>query len=184
MNPTVIVHRVVLASCVAAAAALPAGALGQTTQATVAGVESNQTADEIHDKAAALYTDPAQHGQAAHLLRQECELRSPEDPLTFRCLSMSARLFYYAGELLDARRMMEKAAKNALQRGDVMAAAQSYLEAASIARKQKSGDSKVAELVQRARNLSFSPLLTENQRGWILAKIEAQDPELASIAED
>lgn len=179
MNTTDIVNRIALVTFLAAAVAVPGDALGQTGP-----TQANPAADEIHDKAVALYTDPVRHGQAAHLLRQECELRAPEDPLAYRCLSMSARLFYYTGELLDARTMMEKAAVNALQRGDVVSAARSYIEAAWVAEEQNRGGPKTAELVGKARSLSASPLLTETERAWILARIDVPAPELASADED
>lgn len=176
MSRRSIVHTTVAISSflLLLAFALPSDALSQTSAADV-----TSEADAIHQEAVALYTDPSRHGQAAHLLRQECELRAPEDPAIYRCLSMGARLFYYAGELLDARAMMEEAADNALQRGDVMAAARSYLEAASIALKQNRGDTKAVELIGKARILSSSPLLSDSQRGWILAKIGLEAPALA-----
>jgi hypothetical protein len=178
---SIVQGTIVLSSFLFLAFALPDDALSQTSSAVATGVTSE--ADAIHQEAVALYTDPSRHGQAARLLRQECELRAPEDPATFRCLSMGARLFYYTGELLDARAMMEEAADNALQRGDVMAAARSYLEAASIALKQNRGEKKAAELIGKGRLLSSSPLLSDSQRGWIQAKIGVEAPGLASGAD-
>lgn len=183
VNPTTTIHSLVLAAGFAAALAIPSTVFGQSVQGWTLPDDRNEAADELHERAAALYARPDKHGQAAHLLRQECELRAPEDPLTYRCLSMGAKLFYYAGELLDARVMMEQAAENAQRRGDVFAAAESFVEAAAIARKQKREGPKTRELLQKAQLLSTSSYLDATQRGWILARIEAQSPVVASAVE-
>lgn len=181
MNPTITIRSLAIAAGLAVALAIPSSLFGQAVQGWT--VEKNEEADKLHDRAVALYARPDKHEQAAHLLRQECELRTPEDPLTYRCLSMGAKLFYYAAELLDARAMMERAAENAQRRGDVFGAAESFVEAAAIARKQKGEGPKARELLEKAQLLATSPFLDEIRRGWILARIDAQIPAVASAVE-
>jgi hypothetical protein len=183
MNRDITIPGLALAIGLSAVIAIPSTAFGQSVQGWTVPADRNEAADEIHERAAALYARPDKHEQAAHLLRQECELRSPEDPLTYRCLSMGAKLFYYAGELLDAQIMMEEAAKNALARGEVFRAAESYIEVAAIARKQKRQGPKARAFLEKARLLTTSPLLGEPERSWLIARVEAQTRAIVSAVD-
>ena len=66
---------------------------------------------------------------------------------------------------------MAHAAERALARGDLRAAALSYLDAAWIAQEQQK-PGKVWEFGHRAEILAASPLLSEADRGVILRRIE------------
>lgn len=132
------------------------------------------TANELHERAAALYETPARWREAAHILRQECELRSVDDPQAFGCFDMSAKLFFYVGDLTDARGMMAKAAEQALANGDVVQAANAYVNTAFIAQKQ-GNSSKLAAFRRKAELLASSPLLTAGQSSAIVDRLSREE---------
>ena len=136
-------------------------------------------ADSLHDAAAALV---AAHRlrDAARLHRRSAELRAPDDPLGFRCLSEAGALAYFAGDRTGARGDMAEAAAQALARGDLRAAALAYLDAAWIAQEQKN-PRQVWELGHRAEMLADSPLLNASDRAAILQRIR-RVPEAMRLA--
>ncbi len=136
-------------------------------------------ADSLHEAAVALV--PAHRWRdAARLHRRSAELRAPDDPLGFRCLSEAAALAYATGDRSTARGDMAKAARHALARGDLRAAALAYLDAAWIAQEQQN-PRQVWELGHRAEMLVDAPLLAASDRAAILQRIR-RVPEAMRLA--
>jgi hypothetical protein len=149
-----------------AALGLPAAA---SAQYRLPVLVSSVKADSLHDAAVALV---AAHRwrDAARLHRRSAELRAPDDPLGFRCLSEAAALAYATNDRSTARADMADAAGQALTRGDLRSAALAYLDAAWIAQEQKN-PRQVWELGHRAEMLAASPLLAGSDRAAILQRI-------------
>jgi hypothetical protein len=96
-------------------------------------------------------------------------------------LAWAAHLFGYAKRPLEARRTMEEAAERALAMGDVVRAAQAYVEASFFADKQKNRV-ETERLGRKALLLAGSPLLAGDQRDEIMKRIRS-NPTLASFAQ-
>ena len=159
-------RRVSLAGVLLATAGLPGAASAQYRLPTIV---SSVKADSLHEAAVALV---AAHrwGDAARLHRRSAELRAPEDPLGFQCLTEAAALAYATSDPSGARADMAKAAGQALARGDLKAAAFAYLDAAWIAQEQKN-PRQVWEWGHRAEILADAPLLPASDRDAILQRI-------------
>ena len=135
-----------------------------------AGTSAERRADGIHQRALGLHANPGQLEEAARLHRMEAKLRKPGDARAFDCLSLASYLMVYAGRTREARYIIEQAAKDALQRGDVHQAAKAYVEAAFIAERQgKPRDIRMyAEQVQL---LVQAPGVTGAQREALLNRL-------------
>ena len=158
--------RLSLAGVLLAIAALPTAA---TAQYQLPVLVSSVKADSLHEAAIA-YVAAHRWRDAARLHRQSAALRTPDDPLAFRCLSDAAALAYAVNDRTAARNDMAEAAGQALARGDLSSAAQAYLDAAWIAQEQKNPH-QVWALGHRAEMLAASPLLAERDRMAILQRI-------------
>src|SRR5688500_9753526 len=93
----------------------------------------NPVADRLQTEAEALYSQRGRMRKAATLHVKEAAVRSEADARQVDALVRAAQLYYYAGDALRGRELMEKAARSALQRGDVLRAAHAFLDAAFIA---------------------------------------------------
>jgi tetratricopeptide (TPR) repeat protein len=89
-------------------------------------------ADPLYDEAAALYQAGAWE-EAALLYREAAESMPENDPNSYLTYDQSARLYFYAGDFANARRMMEEAADVAEAAGDMVSAAYRHVDAAFIA---------------------------------------------------
>jgi hypothetical protein len=146
----------------------PAPAAAQATFARSA--ETTARAIELEARAEALYSSPRRYRDAARLHEQAARVRGAADPQSAKNLRQAARLYHYAGDVARARSTMERAADAAMQVGDVVTAAASYLDAAFMARDEGLA-TEVERLVERARLLGNSPLLDAAQRDAILGRI-------------
>ena len=168
--------RLSIAGVLLATVGLPGAAPAQYRLPTLV---SSVKADSLHDAAVSLAA-AGRLRDAARLHRRSAELRAPEDPYGFRCLSEAAAFTYFAGDRSAARSDMAKAAGHALARGDLRAAALAYLDAAWIAQEQKD-PRQVWELGHRAEMLADSPLLGASDRAAILQRIR-RVPEAVQMA--
>jgi hypothetical protein len=164
---TLLASRASVAMVLLATVGLPGAAAAQYRLPTIV---SSAKADSLHDAAVGLAA-AGRWRDAARLFRRSAEFRAAEDPLGPRCLTDAAALAYAAGDHSAARADMAHAAERALARGDLEAAAQSYLDAAWIAQQQQN-PRQVWELGHRAEILAESPLLSESDRGAILRRID------------
>ena len=132
-------------------------------------VEVLQT--DLHQQAMDLYEIPERWGEAADLHREAAENLPKNDAGQFFGYSRAALLYFYAGELPEARRSMEDAAEVAEATGDVLTAAHAYVDAAFIAIAEDY-DGMEREFVADARSVAASEVLTESERESVLIRIE------------
>lgn len=129
-----------------------------------------EKAEELERQAEALYTQPDRYADAARLHMRAVELRPVGDPERIRGLAMAGRLFFYAGKVEDALGAMEQGATAALSAGDVLNAANAFVDASHLA--GQLGRVQDAErLNERARLLTNSPLLSETDRRHIAGRL-------------
>jgi tetratricopeptide (TPR) repeat protein len=89
-------------------------------------------ADPLYETAASLYQE-GKWSEAATLHREAAEGMPDNSAASYLQFDQAARLYFYAGDFADARKMMEKAAEVAEATGDVEAAAYRHVDAAFIA---------------------------------------------------
>lgn len=158
------------------AAMPPASLHAQQAFATrvTAGTEARSLspADQLHERA----VEQGERGtidgwrSAARLHLESAAKRSASDGLAERCLHEAADLLYATGDLPGAQRAALASAEHAAARGDVIAAANSYLDAAVVAQDQRQPGA-VREYVAKARLLVESPLLSEGQRRLLVSRL-------------
>ena len=170
------------AGTLAAALALPAAASAQqqldpvrVTASAIARADSLHARAERHE-----ISTLRDFRTVAHLHEQSAELRGEDDARTVECLQTAAHIRHGAGDHRRAADDMERAARLAAERGDVMNAAQSYIDAAYVAVDLKQG-ARVRELARAARLLTESPLITATQRTQLLSRIE-RNPTVAMLS--
>lgn len=88
--------------------------------------------DPLYESASALYQS-GDWEAAAELYRDAAEGMPENDPNSYVTYDQAARLFFYAGDYGDARKMMEAAAGVAEATGDMLSAAYRHVDAAFIA---------------------------------------------------
>ena len=160
---------------VLAIVALPAAGAAQYRLPTITAVAK---ADSLHDAAEHVAQTTRRWRDAASMHRQSATLRSPEDSLGYRCLTVAAHLSFAIKDLAGAQRDMTDAAAQAIGRGDVQSAAQAYTDAAWVAR-ERNHKSEVWELGRQAEVLATSPLLSPGQRRDILHRFVRSEREYA-----
>jgi hypothetical protein len=115
---------------------------------------------------------------AARLYRRAAGLRPPDDVIAVRDLELSARLSFYRKDPQTARFVMIEAAERAARMGDVLRSAHAFVDAAHIA--ATLGDPASARLLlERARLLSASPLLSTEARAYLSVRIGPQPTVIA-----
>jgi len=124
----------------------------------------------LRAQATAIFSDRTRYGQAAELLQQSSALTPVEDPARADDLRVAANLLYYTGAVSEAQDVMIQAAEAALARGDVVTAANAFLDAAWLAA-MRHGTSQARDLASRALHLAASPYLTNDQREAIRKRI-------------
>lgn len=170
--------RLTVAGALLAVAATPVAALAQQQLQPV-----RVSPSEALVRAEALHTRGMKEGEsldrlkkASKLHQQSAELRAADDPRRAECLREAALLRYYAGDRRGAAPIMARAAESAVERGDVVLAAQSFSDAAIMAHETKQ-PARAWELGVRADVLTSSPLLTEAQRLALRERIVRLDRE-------
>ncbi len=159
-----------------AVAAAPVAASAQQKLPPVRVTASLEYADGLMLRAESLSTKLSHFKQAAELYERSADARTAGDPRAVTCLRSAATLRYNSGNKRKGLGLMEKAADRAIRLGDVVTAANAYIDAAVIAAELRQGD-RARELGERAVLLAKSPLLTEDQRsalqyrmtGWAAA---------------
>jgi len=127
-------------------------------------------ANALSDRAASLYGSAKKFKQAATLHVRAADLRAPGDARGYEDLNMAGHLYRAAGDAGRAREAMERAAEQAAARGDVFAAAKSYVDAGYLAIEERRSD-RVPALALKAELLAGSPLLSDEQRAAIMGRI-------------
>jgi len=158
--------RTIVMSVFAIALLLPAAARANA----VPGPVDVARAKQLRARAEALFENPKNWRKAARLLEASAEYRAADDAEAYDCLVSAGRIRAALEDYDDSERPFKAAADHALARGAVLDAAQAYLFAAHAAKADS--DMKTAhELVEKARLLSNSPLLSATQRMNVLEQI-------------
>jgi hypothetical protein len=158
------------------ASAMPAAAVEQVSEVAVVAVVAPKPepdrAAELRAAAEQYISSPRQWSRAARLLERSVEFRAPDDAETYASLIVAGNLRAATGAYNTAQANFEKAASQAVSRGAVLDAAHAYINAAHAAVKGGNGQ-QAGGLVEAARLLSSSPMLTEAQKSQITRRLDA-----------
>ncbi len=154
-----------------AIAAAPIAASAQQTLAPVRVTESVERADRLSAEADSLAREVSRFKDAARLYEKSAAARGPGDIKAIANLRSAAFLRYNAGDRRSGLSLMERAADRAVTLGDVITAANAYIDAAIIAAELRDG-AQAQELSRRAALLTKSPLLDGRQRSALLARMD------------
>ena len=148
-------------------AALTVGATGLSAQGTAQG-----TAQAVRLEGAALLLSetPADLGRAADLYREAAALRPSGDPIAVKNLIQAARFSFYSGKHDRALRDFAAAAESALRIGDMVAAAESFIDAAWVAQQSHDG-TQALRYATRAREVTASPFIRDADRARLLGRM-------------
>lgn len=119
---------------------------------------SAREAERLEEEAAALASFPHRWNEVVDLYRKAADVRPEGDPKALWDLRQAGRIAYYVGREETAVRILRRAGDTALAFGDVVSAANLFLDAAWVAHRR--GDAPTVQtLKERARRLARSPLL-------------------------
>lgn len=153
------------------------GTGGLRAQATAPGSDEPERlarAQELVKQAEEATKDRDSFGTAARLYREAADLRGTH-PDAVKPLILAGTLSYYTGREGQAIDDLARAGELALAFGDVVTAADSFLDAAWVAERD-GRDARAIELGRRAEMLSSSPLIQRRERASILNRL-AQIPQ-------
>ena len=155
----------------AATALLLAAPAAQAQSATTVSDEAEREAQahEMVVKAQEASKDIRSFREAANLYRQAAQTLG-DHPEAAQHLVQAGRLAYYTGREGLSINDCEAAGNQALAWGDVLTAAQSFLDAAWVAAEEHRG-SEAVTLARRAEKLSSSPLIQRQERVALLSRI-------------
>lgn len=162
---TMMKKTIAVAAVAVFAGALPAWA------GMISDPPNSEKARELKAQAEALFSQPKQWKKAVRLLEQSASMRDASDPEVYSCLLYAARIQANLGDMDGAQQNLQKAAEHAMARGAVVEAAHAFIDAAHVAVANNDGQA-ARELVERAKLLTASPLLTAEQRDQITRRIE------------
>ena len=170
MTRTMMIGIAAGTAAVAVLSAAPASSQQLSYAVTTEKAATKPDPSQLERQAADLYTSPKNFKRAADLLLKAADLRDVADPMKVKNQSLAARLFYYAGDKQRGMTVLEGAADHALSVGDVLVAAELYLDASYVAQELEQGE-KVRELAQKTRLLMNSPLVDARERDRVLSRI-------------
>lgn len=181
-------HPVLVTSALAALLTLPAPAVAQLAVAQQpldpvrVTAASTARADSLFARAARREIQSIRDfRKVAAMYEKSAELREVGDEKRFEALQMAARLRYGSGERRQAADDMEQAAQEAAARGDVVNAADSYIDAAHLAVELRERE-RALKFVRTAELLTRSPLLSEQQRAAVQTRIAARATTVQEVA--
>lgn len=125
----------------------------------------------LNSQAMELYETPARWEEAGQLHERAAKILPRNDAAAFFGFQRAAVLYFYADEPARSRKTMERAAEVAEATGDVLTAANTWVDAAFLAVAEGYAGKK-REFVRNARALAASELLSETDRQAILARID------------
>jgi len=164
-------RAMITAGALFAIAAFPMVGSAQASLLPIKVTEQQSRAAEL-DLRAANYEDRdwSKIRTAAKLREEAAGLREDADVLKSASLYWAARDNYYAENPAKARDLMVRAAQQALDVGDVIAAATAFTDAAYISADLKDvANTKV--YATRARKLASSPMLSQTQKDDVLSRL-------------
>ena len=155
-----------------AIAAVPAVASAQDREMyELQAIQVEALQNPLHIAAMELYETPARWAEAGKLHETAARQLAKNDAGQFFGFSRAAALYLYSGETARSRRAMEKAASVAEATGDVVTAANAWVDAAFIAVAEGFAG-KRREFVANARSLAEADEVSEADRDAILARID------------
>jgi len=164
------------------AALLPGQVLAQNPAADAQTVDLNRmhheaiavvgTSGQFYDE---LVSAAVRHAEVANL-------RTESDPMTFECLLAQASLLEGIGDLNGALEFTLKAAAHARSTGEILNAANAYVDAAVLVSQVPEGAGEAANLIDTARLLARSPSLSAEGRTMILSRIGDRSPVTVAAA--
>jgi len=169
--------KAIVAVTMAAGFGFAGGAHADQLPTSYAGPGSDRAttqAEKLERQAKDLFSQPERYGRAAKLLQRAAANREIGDPERIRDLHLASRLSYYKGDEGKALTLMQQSAAEALATGDVIAAANRYVDAAFLAKSAGQLEA-AAEMVQKATLLAGSPLIDVAARTSILTRVEADN---------
>lgn len=153
-----------------ALAAAPIAASAQQTLAPVRVTANVAYADRLASDADSLSKMLTHFKKAAKLYEMSAAARPAGDAKGVTHLRAAAFLRYDSGDKRSGLGLMEQAAQRAAALGDVIAAANAYIDAAIIAGELKEAP-RAQDLSRRAALLAKSPLLDGAQRSALLVRM-------------
>ena len=170
-------------AAVVTALALPAGARAQQPLAPVQVSARTAEADRLDERAVAYEETGSRRkwAKAAGLREKSAGLRAPEDPQAFRSLQTAAYVRHALKQPGLALSLMQRAADQALARGDVFNAASAYADVAAIAQGLRDND-RVRVSVEKSALLARSPLLSAPDREWLQHRLAQATMTLPVVA--
>jgi len=158
--------RSVVLSAFAFALLMPAAARADIAS----GPDDVERARQLRAQAEALFDQPKEWAKAAKLLEESAALRAAADAEAYSCLLAAGQIRAALHDNDDATRLLSWAGDHALARGAVMDAAKAYAFAALTAVADKDVV-RAKELGEKAKLLTNSPLLTDEERAEVLRRI-------------
>ncbi|MBW3552288.1 MAG: hypothetical protein KY466_02190 [Gemmatimonadetes bacterium] len=143
----------------------------RTVAHTVGGTPD--AADRLAEEAYRLFADRRSWGKAARMLERSAGMRDAADPERAEAFREAGRVYAHVGAQADARRALEAAAAAAFDRGAVVVAAHSLLDAAIVAARAGDRDA-AAKLLRKASLLADSPHIDMGDRAGILERVEPE----------
>jgi len=170
-----------VATALSAALASPAAVRAQSTLAPV-NVTASQAAEanSLDERAVALYSRPNKWRKAAWLHEEAADRRAITDARAYHSLIMAGHIYYAARANGLAFEAMARGAERAAQIGDVVTAANAYVDAGLMAAEANRGE-EIQEMARHAVALANSPLLSDEQRQAIVKRVGYS--EVAALAE-
>jgi hypothetical protein len=170
MTRTMMIGIAAGSAVVAVLSAAPAGSQQLSYAITTEKSAPRPDPAQLERQAAELYSSPKNFKRAADMLLRAAEMREVTDPMKVKNQSLAARLLYYAGDKTRGLTVLEGAADHALNTGDVLVAAELYLDASYVAQELEQGE-KMRELAEKTRLLMNSPLVDARDRDRVLGRI-------------
>lgn len=164
-------RMMITAGALFAIAAFPMVSSAQASLLPIQVTERQSRAADL-DLRAASYEDRdwSKIATAAKLREEAASLRDDSDVLKSASLYWAARDHYYAENPGKARDLMVRAAQQALDVGDVIAAATAFTDAAYISADLKDVAS-TKLYATKARMLASSPMLSQTQKDDVLSRL-------------
>jgi hypothetical protein len=161
----------IVATALTAALAAPAAVRAQSTLAPVTVTASQAAeANSLDERAVALYSTPKKWRKAAWMHEEAADRRAITDARAYQSLIMAGHIYYAARANGLAYEAMARGAERAAQLGDVVTAANAYVDAGLMAAEANRGD-EISDMARHAVALANSPLLSDEQRTAIVKRV-------------
>jgi hypothetical protein len=142
-------------------------------------IEVQALRSDLNQRAMELYETPARWEEAAKLHVAAARHLDANDAGQFFGYQRGGLLYFYVGDFADARKNLERAAEVADATGDLVTAANAWVDAAFAAIAEGYAGKK-REFVRNARALADSDLMTAEERDAVVRRIDGAPAGAAS----